>query len=169
MVSGELLRVEAAHYRELASQLKLNYADIDDETLTDTLEGLSDLPAMIEEVVRSSLEDAALVVGLKSRMDEMAQRLARLKLRYDRKRELACWAMGSAGIGRLQAADFSASLAQGGQKLEVADETRVPEIYFVPQPPRLDRASVTDALKRGEKIEGAYFVQSGPHIVVRTR
>jgi hypothetical protein len=169
MTSTEILRLEAAHYRELARELKTNFGEIDDETLADTLDGISDLPQMIEEIVRSSLDDAALVVGLKSRLDEMGQRLARFKARYDRKRELACWAMGRAGIGRLHAADFSASLAQGGQRLEVMDEAKVPEVYFVPQAPRLDRTSLQDALKRGEAIEGAHLVQSGPHIVVRTK
>jgi hypothetical protein len=77
--------------------------------------------------------------------------------------------MGSGGIGKLKAADFSVSLAQGGQRLEVTDEAFIPQIYFIPQAPKLDRASLTDALKRGEKIEGSHLVQSGPHIVVRTR
>ena len=169
MVSNEVMRLEAAHYRELAKQLRQFYVDIDDETLADTLEGESDLPQTIEEVVRSSLEDAAFIVGLKSRLDEVNARLSRLRNRYEKKRELVCWAMGSAGIGKLQVAEFSVSLAQGGQKLEVSDEARVPAIYFVPQPSKLDRMSLQDALKRGEAIEGAYLVQSGPHIVVRTR
>lgn len=169
MPSTEVLRLEAAHYRDLAKQLKLAYGEIDEETLADTLEGLSDFPQMIEEVIRSSLDDGAMIVGLRSRLEEMSARLTRLKARYDKKRELACWAMGSSGIGKLTAADFSVSLAQGGQRLEVTDEAFIPQIYFIPQAPKLDRTSLADALKRGEKIEGSHLVQSGPHIVVRTR
>ena len=169
MPSTEVLRLEAAHYRDLAKQLKLAYGEIDEETLSDTLEGLSDFPQMIEEVVRSSLDDGAMIVGLRSRLEEMSARLTRLKARYDKKRELACWAMGSSGIGKLKAADFSVSLAQGGQRLEITDETVIPQIYFIPQAPKLDRTSLADALKRGENIEDSHLVQSGPHIVVRTR
>lgn len=169
MYSTEVMRVEAAHYRDLGKQLKLAYADIDDETLTDTLEGLSEFPQMIEEVIRSSLEDGALIVGLKSRLDELGARLSRIKARYDKKRELACWAMGSSGIGKLQAADFSVSLVQGGQRLEITDEALIPEVYFVPQPSKLDRTALQAALKSGEAIGGGHLVQSGPHIVVRTR
>ena len=169
MQSTEVLRLEAAHYRDLAKQLKLAYGEIDEETLSDTLEGLSDFPQMIEEIVRSSLDDGAMIVGLRSRLEEMSARLTRLKARYDKKRELACWAMGSSGIGKLKAADFSVSLTQGGQRLEITDETVIPQIYFIPQAPKLDRTSLQDALKRGENIEGSHLVQSGPHIVVRTR
>ena len=169
MISNEILRLEAGHYRELAKQLRERYDAIDDETLADTLEGLSDLPQMIEEIVRSSLEDQLLIVGLKARLDEMSERLSRFRARHEKKRELACWAMGSCAIGKLQAADFSVSLTQGGKKLEVTDEGKIPEIYFVPQPPKLDRASLQEALKRGELVEGTQIVQSAPHIVVRTR
>ena len=87
-MSQELLRTEATHYRALQIQLKEDYANLDDETLTDTLEGLSDLPQLIEEIVRSSLEDEAMIAGLKIRADAMAGRLSRLKERHQKKRQL---------------------------------------------------------------------------------
>ena len=44
MSSAETLRSEISHYLILADQLKALYQDIDDGTLQDTLEGISDLP-----------------------------------------------------------------------------------------------------------------------------
>ena len=85
-MNKEVLRLEAAQYRELAAQIKQSYADIDDETLHDTLEGLSNLPDIIESIVRSSLEDDVLIVGLKSRLEDMSARLTRFRLRYEKKR-----------------------------------------------------------------------------------
>jgi len=169
MMDKERLRGEAAHYRLLADQLKNDFGELDDETLTDTLQGLSDLPEMIEEIVRSGLDDETLMAALKVRLDEMKSRFARLKSRFERKRELASWAMGSGGIAKLQAADFSVSLCAGAQRLEVTEESKIPEIYFVPQPAKLDRTGLLNAVKRGEAIEGASLVTGQPYIAVNTR
>ena len=100
----------AYNYGHLAAQLKSQYLDIDDETLADTLQGLSDLPEMIEEVIRSSLEDEAMIAGLKARAEAMASRLSRLQDRRHKKRELVTYALGVAGIPKLCACDFTVSL-----------------------------------------------------------
>ena len=44
MPSAEMLHSQLHNYLILGEQLKAQYADIDDETLRDTLEGISDLP-----------------------------------------------------------------------------------------------------------------------------
>ena len=168
-MNTEILCSEAAHYRMLQDQIKQDYAGLDDETLADTLEGLSDLPQIIEEIVRSGLDDEALIAGLKLRCDAMAARLSRLKERHQKKRQLAAWAMGAAGLPKLKACDFSVSLSEGALRLEVSDESFVPAIYFVPQPAKLDRAGITAALRRGEMVEGAQLVQGQPYISVSTR
>ncbi len=164
----DFLRSEAAHYRLLADQIKERFGEIDDETLQDTLQGMSDLPDMIEEIVRSGLEDEAFIVGLKTRMEAMSARLSRFKTRVERKRELATWAMGAAGIPRLDEADFTVFLRQGLQKLAVEDGAKLPEIYLVPQPAKVNRAHLFDALKAGTVVDGASLVFGDPHIAVRT-
>ena len=169
MASVEILRPEISSYLILADQLKAQYGEIDDETLQDTLEGISDLPDLIQEVIRSSLEDEALVTGLKERLGQMQERLARLQARREKKRALACWAMGSAQIDKLQAPDFSVSIRQGPPHLEIVDETTIPEEFYVPQPARLDRIGLTTALKRGQVIQGAQLAQAEPSIAVRVR
>lgn len=169
MNDKEILRTEAAQYRRLADQLRQDYAGLDDETLTDTLEGLSDLPDMIAEIVRSSLEDEALIHGLKVRIEAMTARSTRLKERHERKRKLACWALGAAGLPKLILPDFSVSLSQGQMRLLISDEAKLPRSFLVPQPPKPDRTAITSALKRGEAVEGALLVLGDPHITVRTR
>ena len=169
MESNNILRMEVSHYLILADALKERYDEIDDETLTDTLEGISHLPDAIAAVIRSSLDDEAFVLGLKSRQEDLQARLGRLKDRHEKKRALARWAMIEADLDKVAAADFSVSLRKGGEKLEVIDESRVPQDYFVPQPPKLDRKGLTDALKRGEMVNGALLVMAEPSISVRVR
>ncbi len=169
MLRTEVLKNELSNYLILADQLKAQYGEIDDETLRDTLEGISDLPQLIEEVIRSSLEDEVLIGALKARLEEMGERLSRFKTRVEKKRALACWAMTSAQLDRLQAPDFSASLRTGQSRLEVSDEQTIPGEFFIPQPARLDRAGLTGALKRGVVVTGAALTLGEPHIAVRTK
>lgn len=169
MATSEILRTEIYTYQILAEQLKARFSELDEDTLADTLEGMSQLPDLIAEIVRSGLEDEVLVSSLKQRMDEMQTRLTRLKERHDKKRAMAAWAMSQAEIRRIQAPDFSLSLRPGSQRLEICDESRVPAQYFVPQPPRLDRAGVSAVLKRGEMVDGAVLVQGEPTIQVRVQ
>lgn len=169
MASHELLRSELSHYLILGDQLKALCADIDEETLHDTLEGISDLPELIKAVVRSSLEDEVLIGALKQRVEDMQARLSRLKDRFDRKRELASWAMTNADIPKIQTEDFTLSLRQGPLRLEVIDQDKVPAEFFIPQPPRLDRSGLIGVLKRGDVVPGTILIHGEMHIAVRVR
>jgi hypothetical protein len=169
MNSSELLRTEISNYLILGEQLKAQFAELDEGTLADTLEGVSQLPDLVIQIMRSGLEDDVLANALKQRVDEMHARLSRLRERHDKKRAMAAWAMSQAEIPRIQAPDFSLSLRPGSQRLEVYDETRMPSRFFVPQQPRLDRAGLSCALKAGETVEGAILVQGEPTIQVRVR
>jgi hypothetical protein len=169
MVPTEILRSEVSHYLILADQLKALYQDIDDEALLDTLEGISDLPELIKALVRSSLDDDVLIGALKQRLEDMQARLSRLKDRFERKRELACWAMTNAEIGKIEAEDFTLSLRQGPPRLEVTDQEKVPEEFLISQPPRLDRSGLINLLKRGDVIPGTLLINGDMHIAVRVR
>jgi hypothetical protein len=169
MQVSSALTTEISTYQILADQLKARFTEIDEDTLADTLEGVSQLPDLIAEIVRSGLEDEVLINALRQRIDEMQARLSRLKDRHDKKRAIAAWAMSQAEIRRIQMADFTLSLRPGSQRLDILDEAQLPAQFFVPQPPRLDRAGVSAVLKRGETVEGAVLVQGEPTVQVRVQ
>lgn len=169
MSSPAVLVAEANRYGSLAEELKASFADIDDETLTDTLEGLSELPDLLKAVVRSSLLDEAFAIGLKGRLVEMKARLDRLVERSSRKRELVCSSMVRSGLAKLMAEDFAVSLRQGLPRIEILDEAKVSDPFLIPQAPKLDRAAMLLALKRGEAVEGACLIEGQPHLQVRVK
>ena len=49
----------------------MDFPTVDEETVTDTLEGITDLHEMIAAVIRSALVDEALQLGLRTRLEDM--------------------------------------------------------------------------------------------------
>ena len=99
-----LLTIETSKYQLLRQRLLSDYPGVDAETLSDTLEGITDLHEMIAAVIRSALVDEALHSGLRSRIEDMKQRLARLEERGAKKRQLALDAMNEVGLSEARTA-----------------------------------------------------------------
>lgn len=163
------LKAESLNYQALRKRLIAEVPGLDEETLADTLEGITNLHEMIAEVLRSALEDQAMAKGLKGRIEEMKERLDRLEARAKKKKQLALDAMSEAKLRKLTEPDFTASVRRGQPSLNVVAEADIPEGYWVPQPPRLDRAALTAALKIGEVVPGAILNAPNPTLTVRTK
>ena len=163
------LSIEASKFLWLKQQLTADFPDTDEETLADTLEGITELHEMIAAVIRSALEDEALQAGLRTRLEEMRHRLARLEERGHKKRQLALDTMCDVGLKKLEQPDFTASARAGIPPLVIVADDVIPEPYWVPQPPKLDRQSLLADLKRGEVIPGAQLGNPQPCLAVRTK
>ena len=165
----EPLKTETYRYRIVQARLLEAWPELDAETLTDTLEGITDLHEMIAAVVRSALLDEALQAGLRTRLEEMRQRLVRFEERSAKKRQLALEVMSEVGLKKLEQPDFTASARAGLPPLVVVSEELIPADYWVPQPPKLDRQSLLGALKRGGAVAGAQLGNPKPTLAVRTK
>jgi hypothetical protein len=168
-VDRSILSVEASKYLQLKQRLLTDCPSADEETLADTLEGITDLHEMIAAVIRSALVDEALQAGLRTRLEEMRQRLVRLEERGAKKRLLALDAMCEVGLKKLEQPDFTASARTGLPPVVIVADDVIPEPYWVPQPPKLDRQSLLADLKRGEVIPGAQLGNPKPTLAVRTK
>jgi hypothetical protein len=60
-----VLSVEASKYLQLKERITADYPSADEETMLDTLEGITELHEMIAAVIRSALVDEALQTGLR--------------------------------------------------------------------------------------------------------
>jgi len=163
------LRHSLAEYQYLRERLKAGFPDADEQTLHDTLEGLTSLPEALAAVVRSYLDDLALAAALGLRIGAMEERLGRIEERADRKRALVTTVMERADIKKLAEPDFTASLRSVPPSLVVVDEGQIPRDYWKPQPPKLDRQGLATALKSGASISGAVLGNSQMTLSVRTR
>lgn len=163
------IKAEAQRFSLTRDRLTRDYPDIDDQTLFDTLEGVSDLSDQLQVLIRSALEDESLAEALKIRMADMRARASRLDQRMERKRALAAEVMREAGLPRVVAPDFTASIRPVSPGLVVSDETAIPPAFWMPQPPRLNRQELLGALKAGTSVPGAGLSNGGSTLAVRTR
>jgi hypothetical protein len=129
----------AITYRTIRDRIKAEDPHIDEQTLADTVEGLTDVHEIIAAIVRAAMADEALATGLKGRIAEMQDRLERLQDR------------------------------PGTPALLVLDEAAVPRIYWEPREPRLNRQELLNGLKDGAEIEGVALSNPEPVLSVRTK
>jgi hypothetical protein len=169
MIHSTNLKIESLTYQELKERLQADFPALDEETVADTLEGITDLHEMIAAVIRSALVDEALHAGLRFRVDDMRERLSRLELRASKKRELALETMTEVGLVKLEQPDFTASARGASPALVVIAEDQIPQAYWLPQPPKLDRQAILGELKRGIEIPGAQMSNPKPVLSVRTK
>ncbi len=163
------LTFSAIRYRAVKERLRAEDPNLDEQTLADTVEGLTDLHEILGAIIRGALQDEALATGLKGRIAEMEDRLARLQDRASQRRRIAKEAMTHLDIKKVEAPDFTASIRPGMPSLVVIDESEIPSIYWEPRDPKLDRATLVADLKQGQEVGGATLSNPEPVLSVRTR
>jgi hypothetical protein len=163
------LNFSATTYRAVRERIRAQDPELDEQTLADTVEGLTDLHEILAAIVRAALADEALATGLKSRIAEMQERLERLQERAAKRRQVVKDTMVELDLKKLTAPDFSASVRPGMPALLVIDEAAVPSIYWEPREPRLDRQGLLAELKQGAEITGVTLSNPEPVLSVRTK
>jgi hypothetical protein len=163
------LEFAAITYRTLRDRIRSEDPDIDEQTLADTVEGLTDLYEIVAAIVRSALADEALAAGLKGRLGDMQGRLERLQDRASKRRQIAKDVMVELDLKNITAPDFSVSVRPGFPALQVLDEAAVPSIYWQPVAPRLKRQELLSELKAGTDVQGVALSNPDPVLSVRVR
>ena len=156
-------------YQTIRERIIALEVDIDEATLADTLEGLTDIHEVLAAIVRSALLDEALAEGLKGHIQRLQERLQRLTERGAERRRIARDAMVEVDIRKIAAPDFTVSVRSGSPSLQVVDEAAIPEPYWEAREPRLNRAGVLEDLKRGVGVPGTLLSNPEPVLSVRVR
>jgi Siphovirus Gp157 len=163
------LEFAAIAYRNIRDRIRTQEPQLDEQTLADTVEGLTDLHEIVAAIVRAALSDEALATGLRGRIAEMQDRLERLQDCAAKRRQIAKDVMVELDLKKITAPDFTVSIRPGMPALLVLDEAAVPSIYWEPREPRLNRQELLNELKGGADIEGVALSNPEPVLSVRTR
>ena len=81
------LEFAATTYRILRDRIRAQDPQIDEQTLADTVEGLTDVHEILTAIIRAALADQALATG--RRIAEMQARMDRLQDRAAKRRQIA--------------------------------------------------------------------------------
>lgn len=157
-------------YLRLRDDLLAEYPELADDgiTLADTLEGESDLPTVIGRFIRDARRDEALADGLGVLIKDEQERKSRLGARADKRRRIALALMNAVELPKIEAPDFTASVRFVPPRVEIADETALPDTYCkLTRTP--DKNAIKEALGRGEEIPGAFLGNGSETLTIRTR
>jgi len=156
-------------YTAIRDRIRALDPKIDEQTLADSVEGLTDVHEILAAILRGALSDEALATGLKCRISDMQDRLNRLQDRATKRRQIAKDAMVELDLTKLTAPDFTASIRTGIPALVVLNEDEVPKTYWEPGEPRLRRQILANDLKGGAEVAGATLSNPEPILSVRIR
>ncbi len=77
--------------------------------------------------------------------------------------------MECADIIKLNEPDFTASLRALPISLVVSDEAKIPDEFWNPQPPKLDRQRLLAHIKSNHNVPGAGLNNGGQVVSIRTK
>ena len=163
-------QLDAERIRAIAirDRLLLDDPDLDERTLADTLEGLTNLNEILAATVRAALEDEAIIDMLDLRIVALDKRRDGFKHRAERRRQKVRDIMLELDLKRLAPGDFTATLRQAPPKVVVIDETLIPPGFWEMRP-HLLKAELLTALKDGLQLDGATLSNAGMSLSVRTK
>jgi len=162
-IDFEVKRVNA-----IRAQLLAEDHTIDEITLADTIEGVSDLNEMLARIVRHALKDKRRTDEIEMQMSELELLRDRYKARADKRRKIVADAMAEADISKITAPEFTASLRSNAPHVIVIDENLIPPEFFEMRPHLLKR-ELGEAMKGGAQVAGAALSNPGLSLAVRTK
>jgi hypothetical protein len=140
----------------------------DDEVVVrDTVEGETNIRHAIHGVLKDMLEDEITMAGLQAVIKTLSERLDRISLRHDRRRTAIQKALVLAEVHRLDYPECHVSLRKVAPGLFIEDENKIPPQFFDPQPSKLSKSRLKDALKEGKSIEGCRLDNGSITIAVK--
>lgn len=148
---------------ELSSAYQQIQSMIEDgqEGLTDTLESLNDAiedKAVGYAKVMKNLEAQA--KAIKDEEERLADRRRSLESNVKRLKESLEQSMISVNMKKIKTELFSFNIQKNPPSVDVINEKEIPESYFIPQDPKLDKKAILTDLKNGVEIPGTAIKQS---------
>jgi hypothetical protein len=132
-----------------------------EEGLEDTLECINDaIEVKADGYARIIRNLEANVVALKTEIDRLTNRRMSIENSIDRLKENLKNAMIATGKEKIKTDLFNVTVVNNPVAVNVIDEKLIPKKYFKVETIRkLDKISLRDAIKNGEKIQGAKLMQ----------
>lgn len=153
---------------ELAGQIRAALAEHEDEELfIDCIEGETRLFELVDRIMEDDAEDDARIAAIKIRQDDLRERKARLEKRQKVRRSIVQAALDTAGIRKLERAEYTASLRAVPPGVEIIDPDALPDA-LVHIKREADKTAIKKALGEGP-VAGARLTNGGETISIRRK
>jgi Siphovirus Gp157 len=141
----------------------------DEDFAADVIEGQTDFVEIVNLLIAQEGEDTAMINGIQDYIDKLTHRALNINARIERRRNALLSAFQTAGIkGSLRCALGTVGLRSTPQKAIPTDEKLIPNEFWKPRDPTLDKKALLAALKDGRTIPGAMLSNGGVTISIRT-
>ncbi len=158
----------AGEYRQAA--IAMSDMDMDEQTIKDTLEGLSGaLEVKATNVAYFVKNLEATAEQIKQAEKQMADRRKGIEARADRIKEYLKFNMELSGINEISCPHFKLKIAKNPPSVVVDAESLIPKDYWKqpePPPPSIDKAAIKAAINAGVDVAGAHL-QSGTRLDIK--
>ena len=155
------LYVLAQDYRAAAE--KLADLDLDEQTIADTLEGLSgDLEVKAVNTAMVARNMQGLAAQIKEAEQAMAARRKALESRAERLTAYLLANMQHAGISKIESPHFCLSIKNNPAAVDINEPGLIPAEFMrqpEPPPPSPDKTAIKEAIKAGKEVPGAHLAQ----------
>ena len=150
---------------ELTEQYQKLLSMVDDEcdiqAIQDTLEGIegmiADKAESIAKLIKSIEADEQAIKAEEERLYARRKALENRRLSI---KEYLQNQLIEANIDKVKGTLFTISIQNNPPSANIQDDATVPEKYYIPQPPKLDKRALIEDLKAGAQYEGIELVQT---------
>lgn len=145
--------------------------DVDPEIIEDSLEAVSgEIEYKADGYARVMAELEARKAAVKAEKDRLAALESSLGKNIDRMKESLKTSMIATGKTKFKTDLFSFSIQKNPPKVVIDDPDRIPEGFLIPQPPKVDTASIKESLKSIDASpmwEGICHLEQGESLRIR--
>ena len=135
--------------------------ELDPEVMQDTLDS-------IEDAIENKAENIAkLIRNLEADVTAYKEEEDRLKTKRQATENKVKWLktylednMKLTGKTKFKSGIFNFSIQKNPASVNITDEKAIPEEFLIPQPPKVDKTSLKEILKRGIEVQGVELKQT---------
>lgn len=141
----------------------------EDEALrADMIEGSTDLHRVVSRALGHKLEARAMLEGMKTVKEDLAERFNRWQQREEAMTVLIKGLMEVAGLEKLMLPEATISIRPPSASVDITDPAALPQGYFALER-KADKTAIGNDLKAGREVPGAALSYGEPSLTVRTK
>lgn len=139
-------------------QIMLESGEIDEQILTDTLNSMGD-KEKIENTCKVIRNLEAQAAAFKAEKERMTERQKTAENGVKRLKQALLDYLTASNQKKASAGLFTVSVGTS-KAVNISNEDALPDNFLIPQPPKVDRTAIGNAIKSGVEVPGAEIVES---------